>query len=230
MEVLPSYIRGSKRFLQVFESLPLLPENIILVTADVTSLYTNIPHKEGIESVLHYMKFHANRFLKSPHNLNTTSKLPKEQQPVIRGQVFSPTHQYIHGSQNRFTIPKPFHGLPQRTHPGSLHLGHPFLEGIHRQNLPDLSRYYQTAPVNERLHEPPSSTIQFNLELSTQEISFQDMKIHTGTDRKLSTALYRKPTDCAAILHFHSNHSLKCKESVSFHKPSDTTSSLQITL
>ena len=59
-------------------------------------------------------------------------------------------------------------------------------------------------------------TIKFTFDHSTQEISFLDMKIHIGADRKLSTTLYRKPTDCAALLHFHSNHSLKCKESIVF--------------
>ena len=28
--------------------------------------------------------------------------------------------------------------------------------------------------------------------------------------------LYRKPTDCAALLYFHSNHSFKCKERIVF--------------
>ena len=42
------------------------------------------------------------------------------------------------------------------------------------------------------------------------------MKIHIETDRRLSTTFHRKPTDCAALLHFHSNHSLKCKESIAF--------------
>ena len=59
VEPLPSYIRDSKHFLQLLESLPPLPGNAILVTADVTSLYTNITHEEGIDSVLHYMKLHA---------------------------------------------------------------------------------------------------------------------------------------------------------------------------
>ena len=59
VETLPSYIRDCKHFLQLLESLPPLPENAILVTADVTSLYTNTPHEEGIESVLYYMKLHA---------------------------------------------------------------------------------------------------------------------------------------------------------------------------
>ena len=59
-------------------------------------------------------------------------------------------------------------------------------------------------------------TIKFTFEHSTQEISFLYMKIHIGADHKLSTTLYRKPTDCAARLHFHSNHSLKCKENIVF--------------
>ena len=59
-------------------------------------------------------------------------------------------------------------------------------------------------------------TIKFTFEHSTYEISFLYMKIHIGADRRLSTTLYRKPTDCAALLHFHSNHSLKCKESIVF--------------
>ena len=58
--------------------------------------------------------------------------------------------------------------------------------------------------------------IKSTFEHSTQEIPFLDMKIHIGADHKLSTTLYSKPTDCAALLHFHSNHSHKCKESIVF--------------
>ena len=71
VETLTSYIRDSKHFLQLLESLPLLPENAIFVTADVTSLYINILYEEGIESVLHYMKLHAEILppgTLSPHN------------------------------------------------------------------------------------------------------------------------------------------------------------------
>ena len=72
VETLPSYIQDSKHFPQLLESLPPLPENAILVTADVTSLYTNIPHEEGIDSVLHYMKLHADALppgAPSPHTI-----------------------------------------------------------------------------------------------------------------------------------------------------------------
>ena len=60
VETLLSYIWDSKHFLQLLESLLPLPENAILVAADVTSFYTNILYEAGLESVLHYMKLHAN--------------------------------------------------------------------------------------------------------------------------------------------------------------------------
>ena len=53
---LPSHIKDTKHFLNLIEKLPPLPPNALLVTADVTSLYTNIPHKEGIAAVIHFMK------------------------------------------------------------------------------------------------------------------------------------------------------------------------------
>ena len=73
VETLPSYIRDSKHFLHLRESLPPLPENAILVTADVTSLYTNIANEESIESVLRYMKLHADVLppgVPSPHMID----------------------------------------------------------------------------------------------------------------------------------------------------------------
>ena len=33
---------------------------------------------------------------------------------------------------------------------------------------------------------------------------------------EMNTKLYRKPTDCAELPHFHSNHLLRCKESIVF--------------
>ena len=57
-------------------------------------------------------------------------------------------------------------------------------------------------------------SIKFTFESSTTQINFLDILIYIGADRKLQTTLYRKPTDCCALLHFKSHHSLKCKESI----------------
>ena len=53
---LPSHIKDTKRFLNLIEKLPPFPPNALLVTADVTSLYTNISHEEGITAVVQFME------------------------------------------------------------------------------------------------------------------------------------------------------------------------------
>ena len=52
----PSHIKDKKHFLNLIEKPPPLPPNAVLVTADVTSLYTNIPHEEGIAAMIHFME------------------------------------------------------------------------------------------------------------------------------------------------------------------------------
>ena len=50
---LPSYIKDTNHFLQtIFDLDTPLPPNTIVATIDVKSLYTNIPHTEGINAVL----------------------------------------------------------------------------------------------------------------------------------------------------------------------------------
>ena len=46
----PSYIKDTTHFLRKLDDLKELPPGSLLVTLDVSSLYTNIPHKEGIEA------------------------------------------------------------------------------------------------------------------------------------------------------------------------------------
>ena len=87
-----------------------------------------------------------------------------------------------------------------------------FIDDIFLIFLGTTKQLQSTKDLMNNLH----TTIKFTFKHSTQEISFLDMKINSGADRKFSTTLYRKPTDCTALLHFHSNHSLKCKESIVF--------------
>ena len=45
-----SYIKDTTHFLQNLERLGQLEKDMLLVTVDVTLLYTNIPHKDGIRA------------------------------------------------------------------------------------------------------------------------------------------------------------------------------------
>ena len=50
VENLPSYIKDTTHYLKEMESMNPPPPDTILVSMDVTSLYTNIPHDDGIEA------------------------------------------------------------------------------------------------------------------------------------------------------------------------------------
>ena len=56
MESLPSYIKDTNDFINKIRQLPQLPKNSYLVTLDVSSLYSNIPHKEGIDACRYFMQ------------------------------------------------------------------------------------------------------------------------------------------------------------------------------
>ena len=46
-----SYIRDSRHFLEKIKTIGSVPENAILVTADVVGLYLNIPHQVGLKAL-----------------------------------------------------------------------------------------------------------------------------------------------------------------------------------
>ena len=50
-----SFIKDTTHFLNKLEQLGQLPQNALLVTLDVSSLYTNIPHNEGITACRHFL-------------------------------------------------------------------------------------------------------------------------------------------------------------------------------
>ena len=55
MESLPSYIKDTTDFINKIRQLPQLSKDSFLITLDVSSLYSNIPHKDGIEACQHFI-------------------------------------------------------------------------------------------------------------------------------------------------------------------------------
>ena len=49
---------------------------------------------------------------------------------------------------------------------------------------------------------------------SEQTVTFLDVQIYLSKTIQLKMKLYRKPTDCMILIHFHSHHPLSCKEGI----------------
>ena len=57
VQKLPSYLRDSTHLINILKGLR-LPDNAILASLDVTSLYTNTPNREGINATASYLFNH----------------------------------------------------------------------------------------------------------------------------------------------------------------------------
>jgi hypothetical protein len=76
---IPSYIKDTKHFLQICQSTE-LPPNSRIVTLDVSSLYTNIPHQEGIFALGDFMTQYA--------DMKTTKMLKDFTQLILQSNIF----------------------------------------------------------------------------------------------------------------------------------------------
>ena len=52
---LPSYLKDTTDFLNRLNSVQLTEENVYLCTMDITALYTNVPHTEGLEALSYFL-------------------------------------------------------------------------------------------------------------------------------------------------------------------------------
>ena len=74
MKTLPSFIKDTTDFLQKLKQIPKLSTNALLVTLDVSSLYTNIPHEDGIDACKYFLN----------NNVSTSKLAPEELCELIK--------------------------------------------------------------------------------------------------------------------------------------------------
>ena len=63
VSTLDSHIKDTTDFLNKLSNLGNLPDDAILVTLDVSSLYTNTPHNQGTDKCCHFLT-HPHRYTK----------------------------------------------------------------------------------------------------------------------------------------------------------------------
>ena len=72
---LQSFVKDTGDFISKLNEIKTIPDNAILVTFDVTSLYTNIPTEEGIQAAAYFLN-KENRATKMPTNQSIIRLLP----------------------------------------------------------------------------------------------------------------------------------------------------------
>ena len=77
MKNLPPYVKDTTEFINHIEATKLLA-TCKLASIDVSSLYTNILHEEGVQSALHFLKSNPDAY-----------KHPEQSNPEILGELMS---------------------------------------------------------------------------------------------------------------------------------------------
>ena len=92
MKNIPSYIKDTTHFLQILDQYTApLPEDSILVTLDVSSLYTNIPHHEAISTIQTMLDKDLNKSIPTQWILKLLDHVLTKNAFQFDGQIYQQT-------------------------------------------------------------------------------------------------------------------------------------------
>ena len=213
---IPSYIKDTDHFLEIIFNIPVpIPPNTILVSIDVTSLYTNIPHDEGTRATLEALSHTPPQPLQPP-----TQVFQQMLEYILKHNYFS--------FNNEFYLQTQGTAMGTRMAPSYANL---FMASLEKQILDTApsqlkpliwKRYiddifmiwpHGESSLQNFLHHLNSfhPTIKFQHEKSNKSIQFLDTTVYITPQRSLETTLHIKPTDKGLLLHSSSHHPSSCK-------------------
>lgn len=210
-----SFVRDTNHFLSTINEIT-VPNGSFLVTLDVSSLYTNIPHSDGILAVVEaYDKFSGDKPIDSP-TLATLLEMILQ----LNNFVFNEVHYLQVSGTSMGTKIGPnyaniFMGRLEEQFLRSRHLK-PL---CYKRFIDDIFFIWPhgesqlRAFISDFNNVHPS--ISFTHTYSAETINFLDVTVSLRNGNLL-TKLYQKPTDRQQYLHFNSSHLKHCKSSIPY--------------
>ena len=218
-EKLPSYIKDSNDFVSKMKMLGRISPRDILVTLDVSSLYTNIDNSEGIEAL------RQNETIKSRYTQPFINMI------CVFMNLILTLNNFIFNGINYHQIKGTAMGT--RAAPNYANI---FMGWYEKLNIMDTSwkdhitfygRYIDDIMFIWKSDEhtlleffkylnAAHNTIKFTWEYSRDSINFLDIKLIKDPKGYLSTDLYKKKTDTNGYLHRTSAHPTHCKDSIPY--------------
>ena len=214
---LPSFLKDTSDFLNKLESMGNISDSEYICTMDVTSLYTNVPHEEGLEALKHYMELRETQSPSTDFIIDLTRVVLTKNyfkfennfylqiQGVSMGSPFSPNYANL------------FMGKFEEDHVYSNNPYKSYIRGWCR--FIDDVFFLFSGPVellNEFLLYINSRlpSIKFTLEASQESVSFLDVLVKKN--QGVQTTVYRKKTDRNNYLHFSSYHPSSLKKGLPY--------------
>ena len=209
--------RSCKATLRLIENTP-IPENAIIATLDVCSLYTNIPQEEGIKVVCNYYNDHYQPNPPIPTStLGDLMKLIlKENLFHFNGKHFLQTHGIAMGTKMTVAFSVIFMAHVEK----QLLLSSPHKPISWKKCIDDIFSVWTSSKQEidsfidfaNRFH----TTIKFTCEMSSEHAVFLDTEVFKGprfaSNKILDVQTHFKATETLKYTHFSSCHPLSVKK------------------
>ena len=209
-EKLPSYVQDTGAFLRKIKKIGRVPKNAILVTMDVSSLYTNIPHREGLNAAARALEARTNRTVPTRVLIKFLSLVLNMNNFSFNDNNYIQTKGCAMGSKCSGSYADIFMGDFEAQHI------YPRINGYHRgyTRFKDDIFLIWTGGEEALLNffqeiNGVHGSIKFECKHAKDVINFLDTNVHINPDGTLKTSLYQKPTDRNAYLHHSSYHPAK---------------------
>ena len=212
------YIQDTTDFLRMLQNLDTLPEGTILVTLDVSSLYTNIPNTESISACSALLE-RERPDARHPTNYSLIDLLTMVL--TMNNFDFDENHSLQVGGTAMGTRVAPcyantimgwFEDTYVYNYQPSPHLWKRYIDDIFvvwTNGAPTLITFFQY--LNGCL---PS--IKFEMEQSQEKVNFLDVTVTLNSEGTLVSDLYTKPTDSHNYLDYRSAHPRHCRSGIPY--------------
>ena len=208
-----SYIKDTSDFLNKIKNINDIPENAILVTADVVGLYPSMLHQNGLEALRQALN------KRKTHQV-TTSKLIKMAEFVLKNNYFQfsdKAYQQISGRAIGTKFAPPCACIFMDQVESKFLQTQKFQPLVWFRYIDDIffiwthsEKTLQKFMMEFNNFNP---NIKFTDEFSEESINFLDLNVKFSSG-KPQTSLHVKSTDCHQYLYFQSSHPKHTKKSI----------------
>ncbi len=220
VQSLPTYVKDTSHALRIFNNFVFTGRHKIIFTMDVKSLYTSIPHQDGLEAVKYFMDveridpfpptstiLRLLELVLTLNNFTFNGNHYIQRRGVAMGQKVGPSYACLFMGY----LEKKFVASYEGPKPDHLFRYIDDFVGMTTNCSETEVKNFITA-FNE-FHP----AIQLTHSISTTSLPFLDINLSINhTTAKIDTTVHYKPTDSHAYLSYDSSHPRRCKDSIPY--------------
>ena len=207
----PSYIKDTTDFLIKLTAIDNLPDDALLVSLDVTSLHTNIPHNEGIGACRFFLQKRTNKHVPTETICDLICIILTMNNFTFNSKYYLQKHGTAMGTRMAPSYANLFLGKFELTPSHQPYLWLRFIDDIFMIWTAGPEKLKVFVDYLNNLH----STIKFTCSHSPSDIPFLDVMLSVN-DGSIETDLYTIPTDKHQYLLVSSCHPQHTKRGIPF--------------